>query len=60
MKLKYILFAASICLVLNACVIMSPKKYKALVAERDSLSMRANALEDTVATLRADTMRLHR
>jgi chemotaxis protein MotB len=39
---------------------MSPKKYKALVAERDSLSMRANALFDTVAMLRADTMRLHR
>nr|WP_246139000.1 OmpA family protein [Mucilaginibacter frigoritolerans] len=39
---------------------MSPKKYKALVADRDSLSKRTNALEDTVAKLRADTMRLHR
>jgi chemotaxis protein MotB len=60
MKTKYILFAALFCLVLNSCVVMSPKKYKALVAERDSLSMRTNSLQDTVAMLRADTMRLHR
>jgi chemotaxis protein MotB len=39
---------------------MSPKKYKALVAERDSLATRSGALEDTVAKLRADTMHLHR
>lgn len=56
----YLLIAALFCLGLNACVVMSPKKYKALVAERDSLSMKANALTDTVAMLRADTMRLHR
>jgi chemotaxis protein MotB len=60
MKTKYILFAALFCFVLNSCVVMSPKKYKALVAERDSLSMRTNSLQDTVAMLRADTMRLHR
>src|SRR6195952_351016 len=60
MKTRYILFAATFCFVLHSCVVMSPKKYKALVAERDSLSMRANALFDTVAMLRADTMRLHR
>jgi chemotaxis protein MotB len=39
---------------------MSPKKYKLLVAERDSLSIRTGSLEDTIAKLRADTMRLHR
>jgi chemotaxis protein MotB len=39
---------------------MSPKKYKALVAERDSLSMRTGSLSDTIAKLRADTARLHR
>lgn len=60
MKTRYILFATLFCFVLHSCVVMSPKKYKALVAERDSLSMRANALFDTVAMLRADTMRLHR
>jgi chemotaxis protein MotB len=40
-------------------VILSPKKYKALVAERDSLSTRTGSLEDTVARLRADITRLH-
>jgi chemotaxis protein MotB len=60
MKKRYFLFIAIICFSLNACVILSPKKYKALVAERDSLLTRAGALEDTVAKLRADTMRLHR
>ncbi|WP_428328454.1 OmpA family protein [Mucilaginibacter sp.] len=60
MKLKYTLLAAVICLALHSCVVLSPKKYKALLAERDSLSIRSGALEDTVARLRADTMRLHR
>ncbi|ASU32826.1 OmpA/MotB family protein [Mucilaginibacter xinganensis] len=60
MKTRSILVAALFCFTLHSCVVMSPKKYKALVAERDSLSMRANSLFDTVAMLRADTMRLHR
>ncbi|WP_295801870.1 OmpA family protein [Mucilaginibacter sp.] len=60
MKTSNILFSAALLLTLHSCVVMSPKKYKALVAERDSLSMRSNALFDTVAMLRADTMRLHR
>lgn len=60
MKIKYYLFAAAICLSLHSCVVMSPKKYKVLVAQRDSLVTRSGALEDTVARLRADTMRLHR
>jgi chemotaxis protein MotB len=59
MKIKYCLSAIVICFVLHSCVIMSPKKYKALVAERDSLSRRSGALEDTIAKLRADTARLH-
>jgi chemotaxis protein MotB len=54
------LFAAAACLCLHSCVVLSPKKYKALIAERDSLATRTGALEDTVAKLRADTMRLHR
>lgn len=59
MRIKYCLSAIVICFVLHSCVIMSPKKYKALVAERDSLSRRSGALEDTIAKLRADTARLH-
>jgi len=60
MKIRYYLFATVICFILHSCVVLSPKKYKALVAERDSLATRTGALEDTVAKLRADTMRLHR
>jgi chemotaxis protein MotB len=60
MKIRYVLFAALLLMAFQSCVVLSPKKYKALVAERDSLSIRTGALEDTVAKLRADTMRLHR
>jgi chemotaxis protein MotB len=59
MKIKYCLFASVLFFALHSCVILSPKKYKALVAERDSLSTRTGSLEDTVARLRADIMRLH-
>ncbi len=54
------MLTAILFMALQSCVVLSPKKYKALVAERDSLSMRTGSLEDTVAKLRADTMRLHR
>lgn len=60
MKIKYSLFAAFLLMALQSCVVLSTKKYKALVTERDSLSIRTGSLEDTVAKLRADTMRLHR
>jgi chemotaxis protein MotB len=59
MKTIYFLLATFICLALNSCVVLSPKKYHALLNERDSLATRTGALEDTVAKLRADTMRLH-
>jgi chemotaxis protein MotB len=39
---------------------MSPKAYKALIAERDSLTTRTETLETQVFQLKADTMRLHR
>jgi chemotaxis protein MotB len=39
---------------------LSPKKYKALVAERDSLSTRTTSLEAQLSSLQADTMHLHR
>lgn len=59
MKIKYCFLAFILFFALHSCVILSPKKYKALVAERDSLSTRTGSLEDTVARLRADIMRLH-
>lgn len=59
MKLKYPLAAIVLCLLLNACVIMSPKKYKALVDDRDSLFNRSAGLETQVSRLEADTARLH-
>ena len=60
MKIKYYLSAVLLCMVLHSCVVLSPKKYKSLVKERDSLATLAGNLEDTVSRLRADTMRLHR
>jgi chemotaxis protein MotB len=58
-KIKYCLFAAFLCIGLHSCIVLSPKKYKALLAQRDSLATRTGSLEDTVAHLRADTARLH-
>lgn len=60
MKIKYFLLAAAVCLTFYSCKIMSPKAYKALVAERDSLNTRTETLEAQVFQLQADTMRLHR
>jgi len=60
MKLKYLLAAALFCFTLHSCVVLSPKKYKALVAERDSLSNRTVNLETEVSKLQSDTARLHR
>jgi chemotaxis protein MotB len=60
MKTKYLLLAATLCITLHSCVVLLPKKYKALVAERDSLSNRSNTLEAQLSSLQADTMHLHR
>lgn len=59
MKLKYFLFAAILCVALHSCVVLSPKKYKALLAQRDSLSTRTGDLEAEAAKLQGDTSRLH-
>ncbi|MEO6852287.1 MAG: OmpA family protein [Mucilaginibacter sp.] len=59
MKIKYYLFAAVLCTVLHSCVVLSPKKYKSLVAERDSLQNRSTSLEAELSALQADTMHLH-
>jgi chemotaxis protein MotB len=60
MKIKYYLLAVIACAMLHSCVVLSPKKYKSLVAERDSLSNRTTSLEAQLASLQADTMQLHR
>ena len=60
MKIKYLLLAGVLCATLHSCVVLSPKKYKALLADRDSLSTRTNTLEAEVSALQADTMHLHR
>ncbi|MGZ3753502.1 MAG: OmpA family protein [Mucilaginibacter sp.] len=60
MKIKYLLLAATFCVTLHSCTILSPKKYKALLAERDSLSNRSTSLEAQLSSLQADTMHLHR
>lgn len=60
MKIKYYLFAVILCSTLHSCVVLSPKKYKSLVAERDSLFNRSTSLEAQLSSLQADTMHLHR
>jgi chemotaxis protein MotB len=59
MKFKYLLIAAFFVSMLQSCVVMSPKKHKALLAERDSLATRTTTLEDQVSKLIADTSRIH-
>jgi len=59
MKIRYYLLAAAVCTMLHSCVVLSPKKYKSLVAERDSLQTRSTSLDAEVASLQADTMHLH-
>lgn len=59
MKIKHILLAVSLMVVLHSCVVLSPKKYKALLAQRDSLSTRSASLEDEKTRLMADTARLN-
>jgi len=59
MKMKYLFFTLFAGLLMQSCVILSPKKYKALLAERDSLSSRTLSLEDERSRLQSDTARLH-
>lgn len=60
MKIRYFLIFIPLVFILHSCVVLSTKKYKSLVAERDSLATRTGILEDTVAKLKADTVRLDR
>jgi len=59
MKIHHYLFAAVLCATLHSCVVLSPKKYKALVTDRDSLQNRTVNLEAMVSSLQGDTARLH-
>lgn len=59
MKIKYLLAALVLCVSLHSCVVLSNKKYKAMLSQRDSLVTRTTTLEAEVAQLQADTARLH-
>lgn len=59
MKIKHLLLAATLMMALHSCVVLSPKKYKTLLAQRDSLTTRTVTLETEKAQLMADTARLH-
>lgn len=60
MKIKYFVLAAVLATTLHSCVVLSPKKYKGLLAQRDSLTTRTGTLEDQVGGLENDTAKLHR
>lgn len=57
---------AFVALLMSSCVVMSTKKYKSLIAERDSLSigwdktnLKVETLDQEIARLKADTANLH-
>ncbi len=60
MKIKYFLSALFLGITLHSCVVLSPKKYKAMLAQRDSLFTRSSNLESELAQLQGDTARLHK
>lgn len=60
METKYLLLAAAFCIAISSCKILSPKEYRSLVAQRDSLNTRTGTLESQLAQLQSDTIRLHR
>jgi chemotaxis protein MotB len=59
MKMKYLLFALFLSLTLHSCVVLSTKKYKSMLNQRDSLFTRTANLETEASQLQADTARLH-
>ncbi|TZF85521.1 OmpA family protein (plasmid) [Pedobacter sp. BS3] len=65
-KLFLIIFACFLAASLNSCVVLSTKKFNALVAQRDSLSagwdqanVKIGSLEEEVQRLKADTSRMN-
>jgi chemotaxis protein MotB len=59
MKIKLFLFTVLLSTILCSCVVLSPKKYKALIADRDSLQNRTTTLEAEEASIQSDTAKLH-
>ncbi len=66
MKKQHILIALCVLLSASSCVVMSKKKYQALVAQKDSLNVgwdnaivKNRALDEIVAGLRSDTAKLN-
>ncbi|RYE36133.1 MAG: hypothetical protein EOP42_04445 [Sphingobacteriaceae bacterium] len=63
MDKRSILFISAIVILLfslPSCAILSTKKYKGILAERDSLAQRTATLEQQIARLEADTAFIHR
>ncbi len=65
-KSSFPVFIVLLIAVLSSCVVLSPKKYNALLAQRDSLSLgwegartRVVSLEEEIAMLKSDTSNLH-
>ena len=59
MKIKYLLFALLLSATLHSCQVLSNKKYKAMLSQRDSLFTRTANLEAESSKLQGDTARLH-
>ncbi|MEJ7778317.1 MAG: OmpA family protein [Daejeonella sp.] len=65
-KSSFPVFIVLLITVLSSCVILSPKKYNALLAQRDSLSLglegartRIVSLEEEIELLKSDTSSMH-
>jgi chemotaxis protein MotB len=65
-KLFYACLAILLVLALNSCVVLSTKKYKSLLTQKDSLSagwdqakIKVQSLEEEIASLKSDTARIH-
>lgn len=65
-KFSFLVFVALV-MTLGSCVVLSPKKYNALLAQRDSLSVgleaaniKIESLEEEMTRLKADTTRMNR
>lgn len=54
----YVFTFSILLLALQSCVVLSPKKYKGLLAQRDSLTQRASKLEEEVIKLKDDSTKL--
>lgn len=65
-KARFPILIIALITLFSSCVVLSPKKYNGLLAQRDSLSLgweaartRITSLEEEIANLRADTSSLH-